>query len=269
MIVLEDPFKDREIDEVDEYENINDEVSDGDPSSQADAGNVQSKYRTVNIDSYKSAGSVRSRSPTYRCQVDSRNGPHLSSSSQQQYARNFKPPRSPLSITSLGSKGKEPALNGAPNQAQGRIFKLNLDKLLDNQTPLKLEHIEGGGAAGEASQKLTYRNQIVSHEEGISTPNSLSSEENFQSQPQDYNGLQKLSLHQNAQHIKILSNSQITEQHSYSQIPKLSLLADPTATPQFKNKMEDEPGAAALADKRTDGKQVERVGRHHHHQSHQ
>ena len=80
MIVLEDPFKDREIDEVDEYENINDEASDGDPSSQADAGNVQSKYRTVNIDSYKSAGSVRSRSPTYRCQVDSRNGPHLSRS---------------------------------------------------------------------------------------------------------------------------------------------------------------------------------------------
>ena len=40
MIVLEDPFKDREIDEVDEYENINDEASDGDPSSQADAGNV-------------------------------------------------------------------------------------------------------------------------------------------------------------------------------------------------------------------------------------
>lgn len=67
---------------MDEYENINDEVSDdGDPVSQADTANIQSKYRTVNIDTYKSAGSVRSRSPTYQCQMDNRNGPHLSRNS--------------------------------------------------------------------------------------------------------------------------------------------------------------------------------------------
>ena len=84
---------------------------------------------------------------------------------------------------------------------------MNLDKILDNQTPLKLEHIEGSAVFGDASQKLTYRNQIVTQEEAISTPNSLSSEENFQSRPQDSNGLQKSSFQQNAQNIKILSNS--------------------------------------------------------------
>ena len=71
---------------------------------------------------------------------------------------------------------------------------MNLDKVLDSQMPLKLEHIEGSAVFGDASQKLTYRNQIVTQEEGISTPNSLSSEENFQSQPQDSNGLQKSSF---------------------------------------------------------------------------
>lgn len=56
--------------DMDEYENINDEeLSDGEDhsiSQQTDTANIQSKYRTVNIDSYKSAGSVRSRSPKYQ-----------------------------------------------------------------------------------------------------------------------------------------------------------------------------------------------------------
>ena len=39
---------------------------------------------------------------------------------------------------------------GPSNQAQGGMFKLNLDKVLDNQTPLKLEHIEGSAVFGDA-----------------------------------------------------------------------------------------------------------------------
>lgn len=40
VLVLEDPFKDREIGDIDEYENINDEVSDDDPVSQGDTANI-------------------------------------------------------------------------------------------------------------------------------------------------------------------------------------------------------------------------------------
>ena len=61
--------------DMDEYENINDEASDNDEAhsiSQTDTANIQSKYRTVNIDSYKSTGSVRSRSPNYLCQMDNK-----------------------------------------------------------------------------------------------------------------------------------------------------------------------------------------------------
>lgn len=41
VLILEDPFRDREIGEMDEYENINDEASDEDaPTSQGDTANI-------------------------------------------------------------------------------------------------------------------------------------------------------------------------------------------------------------------------------------
>ena len=97
---------------MDEYENINDEISnEGNEASQTETANIQSKYRTVNIDNYKSAGSVRSRSPNYQYQNDNKfdpSQPHQRNS-YQNHVRNFKPTKSPVSITSLGSRGREAA----------------------------------------------------------------------------------------------------------------------------------------------------------------
>jgi hypothetical protein len=133
LVVLEDPFQDRDIGDMDEYENINDEMSnEGNEESQTDTANIQSKYRTVNIDNYKSAGSVRSRSPNYQCQMDNKfEPPHQQQrNSYQNHMRNFKPPKSPVSITSLGSKGKETGQAPPQNTIQAGKLKLNLDRVL-------------------------------------------------------------------------------------------------------------------------------------------
>ena len=58
--------------------------------------------------------------------------------------------------------------------------------------------------------------------------------------------------------MKLMSNSQVTELNSYTQATKVSLLADPTSTPQFKHSQAEDALTRSKG-----GEQQQRKNRYH------